>query len=52
MYYKLTNAERQEAFRGYARRHGYYVRTVRAVTSLRNAAFREYRMLNPKVVLS
>jgi hypothetical protein len=40
---KLTKSELTKAVRQYARRHGYYARTVRNMTSLRRAAILEYQ---------
>lgn len=40
---KLSKSELTRAFDRYARRHGFYVRTVRAVTSLRQAAISEWK---------
>lgn len=39
---KLSRKQVTQAVNRYARRHGFYARTVRAVTSLRFAAVREY----------
>jgi hypothetical protein len=39
---RLTRAEWTEAVRGFARRHGYYARTVRGMTTLRLRAGAEY----------
>lgn len=39
---KLTKSEVTKAVQQYARRHGYYARTVRTVSSLFYAALREY----------
>lgn len=39
---KLTKKQLTVAVNKYARRHNHYVSTVRAVTSLRLAAIREY----------
>lgn len=39
---KLTAKQRTVAIRRYARKHGYYARTVRAVRVLFLAALREY----------
>ncbi len=39
---KLTKSQMTQAIQQYARRHGYYARTVRAVTVLWLAAIREY----------
>jgi len=41
---KLTKKQLTEAIQAYARKHGYYVRTVRGMTSLRIAAISEWRM--------
>jgi hypothetical protein len=40
---KLTSRELTEAVQGFARRHGYYARTVRTMTSLMLAAIAEWR---------
>jgi len=40
---KLTKKEITKAIARYARRHGYYARTVREVDSLWKAAIAEYR---------
>ena len=37
----MTRKQLTKAIQQYARRHGYYARTVRAVTALRIAAIRE-----------
>ena len=37
----MTTKQLTQAIQKYARRHGYYARTVRAVTALRIAAIRE-----------
>ena len=37
----MTRKQLTQAIQQYARRHGYYARTVRTVTSLRLAAIRE-----------
>ena len=39
---KLTSKELTKAIASYARRHGYYARTVRGMTSLRLAAISEW----------
>ncbi len=39
---KLTRKELTAAIARYARKHGYFSRTVRAVSALRYAACREY----------
>ena len=39
---KLTKKQLTQAIRAYARRHGFYARTVRTCTSLRYAAVKEY----------
>ena len=39
---KLTSKERTHACRSYARRHGFSVRAVRAMTVLRREAIWEY----------
>jgi hypothetical protein len=44
---KLTKTELTQAYTHYARRHGFYVRTVRAVSALRYAAITEWRQTNP-----
>jgi hypothetical protein len=38
----LTRAEWTAAVRAYVRKYGWYARTVRTMTALRNAAAREY----------
>jgi hypothetical protein len=38
----LTKKERTKAFQRYARKHGFYTRTVRTMTSLRFAAIKEW----------
>lgn len=43
----LTRSEVTDAVRRYARKYGYYARTVRSMTSLRNAAMKEYATLSP-----
>ena len=40
---KLTKKQLTQAVNRYARKHGYYARTVRTVSSLRYAAIQEYR---------
>ncbi len=40
---KLTSKQLTEACQLYARRHGYYTRTVRTMTSLMLAAIKEWR---------
>jgi hypothetical protein len=39
----MTRKQLTKAIQKYARKHGYYARTVRAVTALRIAAIREAR---------
>lgn len=39
---KLSKKQRTEAFQQYARKHGYYTRTVRHMTSLKQLAIQEY----------
>ncbi len=39
---KLTKAQLTQAVQAYARRHGFYTRTVRGMTSLRRAAIKEF----------
>lgn len=43
---KLTSKELTAAIKMYARRNGYYARTVRIVTVLFNAAIAEYKAAN------
>lgn len=43
---KLTRKELTQAVARYARRHGYYARTVRAVTVLFNAAIAAHKEQN------
>ena len=40
---KLTKSEMAKALARYARRHGYYARTVRTCSALRYAAIAEWR---------
>lgn len=40
---KLTRKQLSAAIKAYARKHGFYARTVRAVSSLRYAAIKEAR---------
>jgi hypothetical protein len=40
---KLTKKQLRKAVQQFARKHGYYCRTVRSCTSLRYAAIREYK---------
>lgn len=42
---RLHGKELTKAIERYARRHGWYARTVRTVTSLRYDAVNEWRML-------
>lgn len=39
---KLTKKQLTDAIRSYAKRHGYYARTVRAVSCLRYAAIKDF----------
>ena len=39
---KLTNSQMTKAIAAYARKYGYFARTVRDVSRLRYAAFAEY----------
>jgi len=39
----MTKAQVTAAVTSFARRHGYYVRTVRTMTALKMAAIQEYR---------
>ena len=43
----LTKGQVTSAVQNYARRHGYYVRTVRTISELRRAAVAEYVAGNP-----
>ena len=40
---KLTKKQLSQAVQKYARKHGWYARTVRTVTALRYAAIAEYQ---------
>lgn len=40
---KLTNAQMTKAIQTYARKNGYFARTVRDVSSLRYAAFAAFK---------
>lgn len=42
---KLTSKQLTQAIQRYARRHGFYARTVRTMTSLRLAAIAEWKEL-------
>lgn len=39
---RLSSVQRTKAFQRYARKHGYYVRTVRHMTCLKQEAIKEY----------
>lgn len=47
---KLTKSQMQMAVRLYARKHDLYVRTVKAISAYRYAAFREYIAERPYLV--
>lgn len=40
---KLTSSQVTQAIQQYARKHGYYVTTVRVITRLRNEAIKEWK---------
>lgn len=44
---RIGQRERTRAIARYARRHGWYARTVRTCTSLRYAAMAEWRVDHP-----
>lgn len=43
---KITHKQQTQAIAQYARKHGYYARTVRAVTSLRYEAIKLWQTKN------
>lgn len=53
MTFKLTRKEITAAVKRYARKHGFYHRTVRSITSLRRSAIAEWLIANddPRTIL-